>query len=184
MAPLAALQLTLNTLDGQEFPPMERATPRPFTSRTRVALAIARGFAAARGDQDLSPRHIALGILREGANPAIAGLWYAGLSETEITRLRFEIEHSFGDRTGRPIPRQVALDLTPGEDSVIRLAEIEADRIGDDYVGSEHILLAVLRFDDATAEFLAKRGVSVDKYQEGLSSARRGDPPPEEPRAV
>ena len=163
---------------------MDRATLRPFTSRTRVALAIARGFAAARGDTNLNPRHIALGVIREGANAAIAALWYAGLSEAEITRLRFDIEHSFGEPTGRPAPRQVTIDVTSGEDTVIRLAEIEADRFGDDYLGLEHILLAILRSDDATARYFTKRGISADKYVDGLSAVRRGDPPPTEPRAV
>lgn len=163
---------------------MERAAIRPFTARTRVALAIARGFAASRGEQDLTPRHILWGVLREAMNPAIAALWYAGLSEGEINRLRLDIERSFGEPAGNPAPRQVSLDETPGEATVIRLAELEADRLGDDYIGSEHILLAILRSDDVIAKYFGERGVSPDQYQEGLSSARRGDPPPQEPRAV
>ena len=43
----------------------ETAVPS-LTTRTRVALAIARGIAASRGDDDLSPEPIALGLLREG----------------------------------------------------------------------------------------------------------------------
>ena len=163
---------------------MDRATIRPFTSRTRVALAIARGFAASRGEQDLTPLHISLGVLREGMNPAISALWYAGLSETEINRLRVEIEHSFGEPSAHPTPRQVTLDQTPGEETVIRLAELEADRLGDDYVGSDHILLAILRSDDVTARHFAQRGISPDRFEDGLSSVRRGDPPPEKPKAV
>lgn len=69
---------------------------RPLTSRTRVALAIARGIAAARGDRDLTETHIAVGILREGSNPALSALWYAGMSENEMRQLSSHLEHSLG----------------------------------------------------------------------------------------
>jgi ATP-dependent Clp protease ATP-binding subunit ClpA len=122
--------------------------------------------------------------LQEGANAAIAALWYAGLSEALIHRLRFELEHSLGDPPGRIPPRQVTIDLTPGEEDVVRLADIEADRFNDPYLGAEHILLAILRSDKATAQRFAEHGVSPEQYEIGLTSVRRGDPPPDQPRAI
>ena len=163
---------------------METATLRPFTSRTRVALAIARGIAAARGDRDLTPGHIVLGILREGRNPAIAALWYAGLTENGIHNLASDVEQALGDALAHPRPREVAIDLSDGEGNVVRLAEVAADTLQDEYLGTEHILLAILRYDDTTAERFAKRGISADQYHEGLLSVRRGDPPPHDPRAT
>ena len=157
---------------------------RPLTSRTRVALAIARGIAAGRGDRDLTTTHIAVGILREGANPALSALWYAGMSEGVILRLSSHLEHSLGESPGHTVPRQVAIDLTPGEEQVLRLSEIEADQFDDPYIGTEHILLAILRLDDPVAKIFAQRGISLENYQKGLLSSRRGDPPPSEPRAI
>ena len=46
----------------------------PLTSRTYVALSIARGIAAGLGHDDLTATHIALGILREAENGAVAAL--------------------------------------------------------------------------------------------------------------
>jgi ATP-dependent Clp protease ATP-binding subunit ClpC len=157
---------------------------RPLTSRTRVALAIARGVAAARGDHDLSATHVVVGILREGANPALSALWYAGLSESSIRRLSSHFEQSLGDSPGHVPPRQVTIDVTPGEEEVLRQSEMEADRLSDPYLGTEHILLAILRSDGAASKPFEEVGISLEKYYAGLLSSRRGDPPPSKPNAV
>ena len=163
---------------------MEVTQLRPLTSRTRVALAIARGVAAARGDRDLTTTHIAVGILRERGNPALSALWYAGLSENAIDRLSAHLEHSLGEPPGHIAPRQVTIDLTPGEEELLRLSDIEADQLSDPFLGTEHILLAILRSDDRAAKRFAENGISLEKYRDAMFSSRRGDPPPLQPRAV
>ena len=163
---------------------MEVAQVRPLTSRTRVALAIARGIAAARGDRDLSETHIAVGILREGSNAALSALWYAGMSENDMRRLSSYFEHSLGEPPGYIGPREVTIELTAGEQELLRLSDLEADQLNDPYLGTEHILLAILRSDDRAAQKFAENGMSLEKYCEGMVSSRRGDPPPSQPRAV
>ena len=157
---------------------------RPLTSRTRVALAIARATAAARGDSDLTPSHIAIGIFREGSNPGIAALWYAGMSESEIRRFPAVLEHSLGEPPGHIPPRQVTIDASPGEEEVLRLSDVEANQFDDPYLGTEHILLAMLRSDGPVAQKVAEHGISFQKYYDGLLSMRRGDPPPNRASAV
>jgi len=163
---------------------MEATQLRPLTSRTRVALAIARGIAAARGDHDLSATHVVVGILREGGNPVLSALWYAGLSETSIRRLASHLEHALGDPPGHVPARQVTIDLTPGEEEVLRGGEMEADHLNDPYLGTEHILLAILRSNSVASKQFAEAGISLERYYDGLLSSRRGDPPPSQPRAV
>lgn len=163
---------------------MENPRVRPLTSSTRVALAIARGIAAARGDRNLTPTHIALGIFREGSNPGLAALWYAGLSEEEIRRIPFELEHSLGKAPGHIPPRLVTIDLTPGEENLLRASEVEAEHFGHPYLGTEHIVLAILRSDSRPAQHITERGVSADKYVAGMLSMLRGDPPPSPATAV
>jgi ATP-dependent Clp protease ATP-binding subunit ClpC len=163
---------------------MEVTQVRPLTSRTRVALAIARGIAAARGDRDLTETHIAVGILREGSNPALSALWYAGMAENEMRRLSSYLEHSLGEPPGHIAPREVTIDLTAGEQKVLRLSEEEADQLNDPFLGTEHILLAILRLNDRAAKQFVENGMSLEKYREGMASSRRGDPPPSQPRAV
>lgn len=163
---------------------MENARVRPLTSSTRVALAIARAIAAARGDRNLTPTHIAVGIFREGSNPGLAALWYAGMSEDQIRRIPFELEHSLGEVPGHIPPRPVTIDPTPGEEDVLRASDLEADHFGHPYLGTEHILLAILRSDSKPAQHIRERGVSAEKYVEGMLSMLRGDPPPSPATAV
>ncbi|HEY0304505.1 MAG TPA: Clp protease N-terminal domain-containing protein [Longimicrobiales bacterium] len=154
---------------------------RPLTSSTRVALAIARGTAAARGDRDLTPTHVAIGIFREGSNAGLGALWYAGMTEKEIRHFAFELEFSLGEPPGHIPPRLVAIELTAGEEEVLRLSDIEADHFDDPYLGTEHILLAILRAGGHAAQKITERGITLEKYYDGMLSMRRGDPPPNEP---
>jgi len=87
---------------------MESTRIAPLASRTRVALAIARGVAAA--------------IRRIN--------WRRDKS------LGFRLEHSLGEPPGYIPPRLVTIDVTPGEEELTRLAEIEMRRRGDPYLGT------------------------------------------------
>ena len=130
-----------------------------FTARTRVALAIARGLAAASGSEDLTPAHIALGLIREGENPAVGALQHAGVP---LRAIRKEITDELGPR--RPPRRgEVALPSTPGEEQVVDRAIAEARQRNHEYVGTEHLLLAILReADSPTAQVFTRKGFGVD----------------------
>jgi ATP-dependent Clp protease ATP-binding subunit ClpA len=106
------------------------------------------------------------------------------MSENEMRRLSSYLEHSLGEPPGHIAPREVTIDLTPGEQELLRLSELESDRFNDPYLGTEHILLAILRSNDRVAKRFAEDGMSLEKYQDGIASSRRGDPPPSPPRAV
>ena len=120
---------------------MSSAEQLPYSTRLRIALALARGIAAARGDTELTPVHAALGLLREGENAAVGMLQHAGVP---LNRVRHELEISLGDR-GWPRPEEVALALTDGERGLIQEARRQAQLRGDPFVGPEHILLALLQ---------------------------------------
>jgi ATP-dependent Clp protease ATP-binding subunit ClpA len=106
------------------------------------------------------------------------------MSENAIHRLSAHFDHSLGNPPGHIAPRQVTVDLTPGEQELLRLSDIEADHLSDPYLGTEHILLAILRSNDRVAKRFAENGISVENYREGMFSSRRGEPPPNPPRAV
>ena len=138
---------------------MSPVTPRPLTSRTFVSLAIARGIAAAYGHADLTGYHVALGILREGENPAVAALHYAGVS---LLTLRRDLEAELTDR-GRPVAGDMQLPVTPGERVILEAANVEADTFHPEYVGNEHLLLALLRnADSPVSQVFARHGVTYE----------------------
>lgn len=130
-----------------------------LSSHARVALAIARAIAAGRGDRDLTPLHLTLGLLREGANAALAALHHQGV---DLARLRHEAERALGPPTGRPAPDEVVLSLTPGEERLVADARAASASLGDQYVGPHHLLLALLdAADPAVAALLAPAGVTT-----------------------
>jgi ATP-dependent Clp protease ATP-binding subunit ClpC len=130
-----------------------------LTTRTRVALAIARGIAAARGDDDLTPTHIALGLLRERENIAVAILHEAGAN---LRTLRHELEAELGS-CGRPRTAEVAIPATHGEKRVLALAAAESRSRSHPYLGAEHLLFAILHDDTSpTAMLFARHGMDLD----------------------
>ena len=157
---------------------MQTDTVRPLTTRTRIALAIARGVAAARGDRDLTPTHIAVGIFREGANPALAALFNSGVEADFLRHAAAALEAALGEPTGHPSPRDIALDITPGEQAVLRTAEAEAAKLGDEFLGTEHIMLAILREPSSElSSFMASRQITAQSLAQGIIKTRsRGTP--------
>lgn len=131
----------------------------PLTTRTRIALAIARGIAASRGDDDVTASHIALGLLREAENPAVAALHHGGV---DLRALRRELEAELG-LPGRPRPGEVALQLTPGEQRIVDQAATESRQRNEGFIGPHHLLLAMLRERESpTARAFARHGFQFE----------------------
>lgn len=152
---------------------MPRIVARPFTSRTYVSLSIARGIAAACGHSDLTGCHVALGVLREGENPAVAALHRAGVA---LGALRRDLESALPE-LGRPTFGEVLLPATPGELALLQAADAEARSRSNEYIGSEHLLLATLR-DSATpaSQVFSRHGVTYDTALTHVRAVLAGDP--------
>ena len=152
---------------------MSPAIARPITSRTYVAIAIARGIAAAHGHADLTGYHVALGFLREGENPAVSALHHAGVA---LPQLRRDLEASLPER-GRPPLGDVLLPSTPGERSLLHAANVEANAFHPEYVGNEHLLLALLRdADSPVSRVFSRHGFTYDSAMTHLRAVFAGDP--------
>jgi ATP-dependent Clp protease ATP-binding subunit ClpC len=152
----------------------------PLTTRTRIALAIARGIAASRGDDDVTPSHIALGLLREAENPAVAALQHGGV---DLRAIRREFEVELGP-PGRPRPREVTLQLTPGEQRIGDLATTESRLRNEEYLGPHHLLLAMLREPDSpTAQTFARHSFLFETAVTHLHFVFEGHSPPPDSQA-
>ena len=149
-----------------------------LSTETRISLAIARGIAASRGDDDVSPTHIALGILRDGTNPGVAILWRAGVP---LPVLRHELEAKLGSPS-RPRPHEAVLPTAPTEQREIEGAEAESRQRGDPYIGTQHLLLAILRdADTPIARAFARHAVDYQTavtYLEQVFTENPGPPGP------
>src|SRR5688572_15718015 len=113
---------------------MTDASVPPLTTRTRIALAIARGVAAAYGHDNLTAEHVAIGLLREGENPAVAALHHAGVPYGTIRR---ELERDLQQtpRTRQYDPLDIAIPTTDGEQLLLSNAIAESRSRHADYIG-------------------------------------------------
>lgn len=112
---------------------------RRFTEHARVALFHAQEEAARGGDGYVSPEHLLLGLLHGPDNTAVRILHRLGVN---LGQLRHEIEQQLPRGEGE-IRQEV--ELTPRAKRAIDFAFSEARALGDNYIGTEHLLLALMR---------------------------------------
>ena len=128
-----------------------------FTARAKTAIEKAQEAAEALGHSYVGSEHLLLGILREGGGQGARVLKSNGLTDGEVTA---RIEQSVGK--GQPsAPPQ---GLSPGARRVIELAIGDAGRLGHGFVGTEHLLMGLLRESDCTAaRILTESGADLNK---------------------
>lgn len=135
-----------------------------FTERARRVLALAKEEARRLGHDFVGTEHIVLGILREGSGVAVTVLKKLNLQADLVREATEEIvgrgPHvlNFGD-----------ISFTPKARRVLELAMEEARNLGHNYVGTEHLLLGVLREKDGMgAQILGDMGIGVEKTREEI----------------
>ena len=146
-----------------------------FTDRARQALTDAQA-AAARFDQNyIGPQHILLGVIGVAGDGAKV-LVNLGV---ELRKVRTAVEFLI-DAGQRPVVGEVG--LTPAAKGVIELAIEEARRMEHRYLGTEHLILGILRQGDSVAaSVLESLGVNLgDARREVLRLAPMGSVPADE----
>ncbi|MBL8047821.1 MAG: ATP-dependent Clp protease ATP-binding subunit [Chthonomonas sp.] len=129
-----------------------------FTERARKVVFYAQEEAQKFGEGYVSTEHLLLGLVRESDSVASRVLERLGVT---LSRIRQEVEKQLprGDaRTGQE------MTLTPRAKRVIDLAYDEARNLNNSYIGTEHLLLGLIREGDGLAgRVLAKLGVELDR---------------------
>ena len=117
-----------------------------FTERARKVIILAREESARLRHDQLGTEHILLGIIREGGGVAVAVLQRLGVP---LTELKLELEERIikGEKklTVGEIP------FTPRAKRVLELSIEEANLMGHNYIGTEHILLGLIREEESIA---------------------------------
>ncbi len=141
-----------------------------FTERARRVLALAKEEARRLGHDFVGTEHIVLGILREGSGVALTVLKRLSLQADLIREATEEIvgrgPHvlNFGD-----------ISFTPKARRVLELAMEEARNLGHNYVGTEHLLLGVLREKEGMgAQILSDMGIGIEKAREEIVRIQGG----------
>lgn len=131
-----------------------------FTERAQKVLALAQEEAVRLGHRNIGTEHILLGLIREGDGIAAKALQALGLG---LDRIQGEVESLIGRGTEQPNN----INYTPRAKKVIELSMDEARKLGHTYVGTEHILLGLIREGEGVAaRVLNNLGVSLNKARQ------------------
>ena len=131
-----------------------------FTERARKVLTLAQEEAQRFNHNYIGTEHILLGLVREGEGVAAKVLANLGV---ELTKVRSAVEFIIG-RGERTVRGEIG--LTPRAKRVIELAVDEARRLNHNYIGTEHLLLGLLREGEGVAAgVLESLGVSLEKVR-------------------
>src|SRR5690606_29887840 len=115
-----------------------------FTERAQKVLALSQEEAIRLGHGNIGTEHILLGLVREGEGIAAKALYGLSLSPDKIQK---EVEK----RIGRGDENSQNIHYTPRAKKVIELSMDEARKLGHSYVGTEHILLGLIREGEGVA---------------------------------
>jgi len=131
-----------------------------FSERARRVLSLAQEEAQRFNHNYIGTEHILLGLVRETDGVAAKVLTNLGV---ELTKVRSAVEFIIG-RGERATPGEIG--LTPRAKKVIELAVDEARRLSHNYIGTEHLLIGLLREGEGVpAGVLESLGVNLDKVR-------------------
>lgn len=147
-----------------------------YTDRARTAVAAAQEQARAYESEQLDTEHILLGLVAAGDGVAAAVLKAIGIS---LETVRQHIEPA--DRAGPKFADVLA--LTADAEGALNRASLEAAKCGDDYIGTQHLLLGLLSAGNNTAaEVLTTLGATytrvLDEYLSLVTAFTDGRPLP------
>ena len=137
-----------------------------FSNKVKEVIALAREEALRLGHDYIGTEHLMLGIIRDGEGPGIELLHKSGVS---LDQLRQSIEHSTASTSRSSFDKQSLLNipLTKQAEKVLRLTYLEAKYFKTNLVGTEHLLMAILRDEDNVAtQILEKYQVHYDLIKE------------------
>ncbi|CAN5517807.1 ATP-dependent Clp protease ATP-binding subunit [soil metagenome] len=141
-----------------------------FTERARKVVFYAQEEAQKFGEGYVSTEHLLLGLVREADSVAARVLEKLGVS---LGRIRQEVEKQLPRGDARP---SQDMPLTPRAKRVIDLAYDEARNLNNHYIGTEHLLLGLIREGDGLAgRVLAKLGVELEKARREVMGLQDND---------
>ena len=134
-----------------------------FTDRARRVIVLAQEAAKGLGHNYLGTEHILLGVIREGDGIGAQVLNEAGFTSEKALAKITEIVPAGDAVIKGPIP------FTPRAKKAIEMALREALQLGHNYIGTEHLLLGLIREGEtAASEILASENIDIDLARKAI----------------
>jgi ATP-dependent Clp protease ATP-binding subunit ClpA len=144
-----------------------------FTERARQAVIAAGDEARELGHGHIGSEHLLLGLLHEQEGVAARALASSGIS---LADTRLAVSRYVPSTEGQPSHRQ--LPMTPRGKQILERADEESRSLGNNHVGTEHLLLALADVDDGVAmKILRDRDVDEPKIREAVMGLLSDFPP-------
>ena len=129
----------------------------------RRALVLAHEEAHGYGHNYIGTEHVLIGIIRDGEGVGARALGSLGVDLREV---RDAVDAIVG-RVGRPVggeaPPPGWMPYTPRVRKTIGLAADESERLGHDYIGTEHLLLGIIHEGEGVANVILEKVGALDK---------------------
>ena len=133
-----------------------------FTDRARRVIVLAQDEARMLDHNYVGTEHLLLGLIHEGDGIAAKALESLGIS---LDVVREQVEGIIG--RGQQAPRSGHIPFTPRAKKVLEFSLREALQLGHSYIGTEHILLGLIREGQGVAaQVLVGLGVDLDRARE------------------
>jgi ATP-dependent Clp protease ATP-binding subunit ClpC len=143
-----------------------------YTEKARRVIFFARYEASQFGAPAIEPEHLLLGLMREDKTLTAR---FLARAQASLEAIRKEIEGRAPLR--EKISTSVELPLAPETKRVLQFAHEESDRLQHRHIGTEHLLLGLLREERSmAAEILYERGLRLAAVREEVARATGADP--------
>ena len=132
-----------------------------FTDRARRVVVLAQEEARLLNHNYIGTEHILLGLIHEGEGVAAKALESLGIS---LEAVRAQVEEIIGHGGSAPSGH---IPFTPRAKKVLELSLREALQLGHNYIGTEHILLGLIREGEGVAaQVLVKLGADLSRVRQ------------------
>ncbi|MFC1415774.1 Clp protease N-terminal domain-containing protein [Streptacidiphilus cavernicola] len=135
-----------------------------FTSRARNVVMAAQNEARAVGNDEIAPVHLVLGLFAEPEGLGAQAVTAQGVSEEDVRRA------AVAALPGRAAELPALIPYDAASQRVLKLTFREALRLGHNYIGTEHLLLALLELEDGSG-VLADLGIDKPGTETQLAAA-------------
>jgi ATP-dependent Clp protease ATP-binding subunit ClpC len=145
-----------------------------YTEKARRVIFFARYEASQFGSQAIETEHILLGLLRE--DKQLTQRFFQSAQQA-LESIRKEIRERAGLQD--KVAASVDLPLSSSAKQVLTFAAEESDRLGHPHIGTEHLLLGILREEKSTAaQILYQRGLRLDRVREDVETFQETEQEP------
>ena len=148
-----------------------------FSNRVKEVISLSREEAIRLGHDYIGTEHLLLGIIREGEGTALTLLRKLGVS---LDELKFSLEQATRN-TASPQGTSItgSIPLTKATEKVLKVTYLEAKIFKAEVIGTEHLLLSILRDEDnISSQILSKFSVNYESARDSLDYHGNAPLPP------